>query len=754
MGEGDKGDTAKASVTTILDAALTYAARNWYVFPADLSNGQKKSHKSAEFSNGQKWGMTKDPEEIKRDFKRWPEAIGIPTGIINGIFVVETDTPEGHGVDGPASLRALEAKYGPLPETLMAESPSGSLHRYFQHPGGDIKIKTSASEIGPGVDVRGDGGMVIAPPSKRSDGQYRWINDLVPAIAPAWLIELVKDRPADRASSGGEGKPEAPLPLYKVLAAFAVIPNPDFGWEEWNKRGMAIYAATDGSADGLTVFDIWSKKSALKYNAAGTTDKWNDIHTCPPDRIGAGSVVQWAEEACPRWQVLAYERPGMTIAEQMAEIMEIVHLANLPGMQYDRVRREGAKRLKTRVSELDKIVYYLRPPVEDDADDGLQGRAVTFFEPDPWPDPVDGAQLLNMIAGAVRRHVVMNYHGCHIVALWAVHSYVTKHFTNSPKLFIHSAVKGCGKTTLLDVLSRLVARPMLSSSITTAAVFRIIAMYQPTLLIDELDAFLRDNNELRGVLNSSHRYDGVVHRVVGENLEPREFKVYTAVALASIGALPSTLIDRAITVDLKRRRAKEKVESFRINKTKHLDDITRRIVRWVDDNGARLTGAEPDMPAAIINREADNWLVLLAIADLIGGRWPKRARAAALQAHADIVKDEGDSLLELLLRHIRDVFDEMGDECDRIWSEPLAYKLAAIVPSPWAEYGKGGSPITTNKLAWLLKKLKMGIAPEDVRIGDTNRKGYHRHQFEEAWQRFLGGSSSTRVAPEQQEIPF
>jgi hypothetical protein len=714
----------RAPNTSTFTAALAYAGvRGWYVFPANISDGEKKSHKSAEFSEGRKWGMTKDSKEIERDFKRWPDAIGIPTGAVNGIFVVEIDTPVGHGVDGLASLRALEAKYGPLPATLMAESPSGSIHYYFIHPGGDIKIPNSTNDLGTGIDVRGDGGMVIAPPSLRKDGLYRWLNDLQLAIAPPWLIELVKekDRPTSSASSGSDGEPKAPLPLYKVLAAFAVIPNDDFGWEEWNKRGMAIYATTDGSADGLTVFDIWSKKSR-KYSATGTTDKWDNYHTTPPDEIGGGSIVYWANEACPRWEVLAYERPGMSIAAQMTEIMEIVRLARLPYMQYERERKESAKRLNARTSKLDDLVQSLRPPVKDN-DDGLQGGAVTFAEPDPWPDPVDGAQLLNMIAYAVRRYVVLNKHGIHICALWAVHSYLTEYFTISPKLFIHSAVKGCGKTTLLDVLSRLVKRAMTSQSITPAAVFRIIAMYQPTLLIDELDTFLRDNNELRGVLNASHRYDGVVHRIVGEDLEPREFKVYTAVALAQIGSLPPTLIDRSITVDLKRRRAKEKVESFRINKTKHLDDISRRIVRWVNDHGARLAGAEPDMPAVIINRMADNWLCLLAIADAIGGRWPARARAAALQAHADIVKDEGDSLLELLLRHIRDVFDELKVDRevdhDRIWSDPLADKLAAIVPSPWAEYGKNGKPITANTLARLLKKLKMGIAPQ--KIGSVKR---------------------------------
>jgi hypothetical protein len=86
-------------------AALEYAARNWEVFPAPP--GQKKSHKSQEHS-GAKWGKTIDPEEIRADFRKWPNAnVAIVTGATSGIFVVEADTVEGHGVDGLASIKAL-----------------------------------------------------------------------------------------------------------------------------------------------------------------------------------------------------------------------------------------------------------------------------------------------------------------------------------------------------------------------------------------------------------------------------------------------------------------------------------------------------------------------------------------------------------------------------------------------------------------------------------------------------------------------
>jgi putative DNA primase/helicase len=183
-----------------LVAALEYIERGWDVFLAPP--GKKKSYKSAEYSGGAKWGKTRDPEQIKKDFKRWPKAnIGIPTGADNKIWVLETDTPKGHNVDGNASLRMLEEKHGPLPETLMAESPSGSRHRCFKWPDA-VAITNSTSSIGPGIDVRGEGGMVIAPPSVRDDGAYRWLNDNPIADAPQWLIDLAGGKGADNSELG------------------------------------------------------------------------------------------------------------------------------------------------------------------------------------------------------------------------------------------------------------------------------------------------------------------------------------------------------------------------------------------------------------------------------------------------------------------------------------------------------------------------------------------------------------------------
>ena len=141
----------------MIPPALAYAGFGWHVFPARPD--EKKSYLSKKHCGGRNWGATCDAAEVRRNFSNFPDArIGIVTGAASGIVVIDVDTIEGHGVDGAIALRELEAKHGPLPDTLKAISPSGSRHFYFRHPGPDIKIKSSDSKLGPGTDVKGDGG--------------------------------------------------------------------------------------------------------------------------------------------------------------------------------------------------------------------------------------------------------------------------------------------------------------------------------------------------------------------------------------------------------------------------------------------------------------------------------------------------------------------------------------------------------------------------------------------------------------------
>ena len=305
-------------------------------------------------------------------------------------------------------------------------------------------------------------------------------------------------------------------------------------------------------------------------------------------------------------------------------------------------------------------------------------------------------------------------------------------FLVSPRLGVTSPVKGCGKTTLLDVLGRLVPRPLPTANVTPAALFRVVEGYRPTLLVDEADSFLHDNDELRGVLNSGHRKGGTVLRTVGDDHEPRAFNTFCPTVIALIGHLPDTLHDRAVTIDLKRALRTEQVEPFRPDRADHLDVLARKAARWAQDNAKTIAEGDPKMPDGIINREADNWRPLLAIADAACGDWPERARKAAEAAHIAAAADDA-SRLELLLGDIQTISkDKLA-----MPSADLVKELVAIEGRPWADgLGKNrDKPLTTNRLASMLRPLK--ITSENIRVGDKVPKGYVFEHFEESFARYL-----------------
>lgn len=160
----------------ILSAALDYASHGWKVFP--LGPGTKKPNMSGAFYNG-----TSDENQIRQLFTEHPNAnIGIRTGAESGLVVLDVDQKNGH--EGFVALEELTGGF--VPETLTVTTPSGGQHLYFAYTGKEIR--NSASNIGDGLDVRGDGGYIVAPPSVVDGRTYSWDNygaDL--ADAPEWL---------------------------------------------------------------------------------------------------------------------------------------------------------------------------------------------------------------------------------------------------------------------------------------------------------------------------------------------------------------------------------------------------------------------------------------------------------------------------------------------------------------------------------------------------------------------------------------
>ncbi len=173
-----------------LDAALAAAkaclARGWSVVPIE-PRGKRPTVAWLEYQH-----RPPTKEEVERWFHRRHGAnLGIVTGAVSGLVVLDVDPRHG----GDASLAALEADHGPLEHTVEAATGGGGRHLYFAHPGGTMPNRVG---LAPGIDLRGDGGVVVAPPSIHPSGRrYAWVPGRAPdearlAPIPRWLIALVR----------------------------------------------------------------------------------------------------------------------------------------------------------------------------------------------------------------------------------------------------------------------------------------------------------------------------------------------------------------------------------------------------------------------------------------------------------------------------------------------------------------------------------------------------------------------------------
>ncbi|MGC1891914.1 MAG: hypothetical protein WA709_38535, partial [Stellaceae bacterium] len=186
-----------------------------------------------------------------------------------------------------------------------------------------------------------------------------------------------------------------------------------------------------------------------------------------------------------------------------ADTAEIARLAALPELQYDREREATAKRIGCRTSTLNRLVAAHRG---DAVGDRGQGRPLDLHEPEPWPQPVDGAALLDELTAAIRQYVILTERQAEATALWAIFTHAFDAFDFSPRLVIRSAEKRSGKTRVVEVLDRIVRKPLFVSGITAAALLRVVAQHAPAMLLDEIDTLMNGDAEMReamrGLINS------------------------------------------------------------------------------------------------------------------------------------------------------------------------------------------------------------------------------------------------------------
>jgi hypothetical protein len=298
---------------------------------------------------------------------------------------------------------------------------------------------------------------------------------------------------------------------------------------------------------------------------------------------------------------------------------------------------------------------------------------------------------------------------------------------------------------------------MFCLSASPAAIFRTLADRQITLLFDEVDTIFQKrgkddgNEDLRALLNSGYKRGATIPRCVGPRHEVQSFAVFAATALAGLGDLPDTVMSRSIIIRMRRRAPTEKVEPFRLREHERQGHAIRdRLAGWAYQVGPTVGSAWPPMPDGVVDRAAEVWEPLIAVADAAaGGGWPQRAREACMA----IVKVSADRRVTLGIRLLADLRTVFGDAdalptstildrlCDRVRRPDDEPYLDA--DAPWADLH--GKPLAERGLATLLKKYD--IHSIKVKVGGRALQGYRREPLHDAWQRYLPPLSVKKVEP-------
>src|SRR6185312_10289786 len=229
-------------------------------------------------------------------------------------------------------------------------------------------------------------------------------------------------------------------------------------------------------------------------------------------------------------------------------------------------------------------------------------------------DDPDGVRVLDELLAVLTRYVVFpDKHAAAAVALWIVATHALPAFECAPRLVITSPEKRCGKSRLLDIISGTCHQPLTSINATVAAIFRSIGDdHPPTLIIDEADTLFgskklaEQNEDLRALLNAGHQRGRPALRCVGPMQKPTEFPTFAMAAVAGIGKMPDTIVDRGVNISQRRRAAGEKVAQFRSRRDGPVLATTRVLVAsWAVNQIDVLSQADPDMP--VEDRAADTW---------------------------------------------------------------------------------------------------------------------------------------------------
>ncbi|UGY05087.1 DUF3631 domain-containing protein [Bradyrhizobium quebecense] len=343
---------------------------------------------------------------------------------------------------------------------------------------------------------------------------------------------------------------------------------------------------------------------------------------------------------------------------------------------------------------------------------------------------------------------------------WIAHTYLLKSFYATPRLTVLSPEKRSGKTRLLEITKLLVQNPQGMVSPSPASLYTLIECLEttPTLLIDEIGRLLerKDIGEFVAIVEAGFQPGHTVPRVTLDGTRRVEnFAVYAPILMAGIdnNRMPDTVLDRSITLRMRRHIGPRL--KYRNRDANEGHALAARLAAWAASVSDRASGIEPIMPDDLNDREQDKWEPLFIVgrlADLSETDvtdvtdvtddfgWEQRIRKAALALSNEDKEGETPSNSEALLRDIYGVFYNEFSTLDCIRTTDLLDKLNCLEEAPWSSY-LYGRPLDGRGLAKILRPHN--IKRTTIRFDGKPDKGYHRSDFEDAFNRYLGHPKTT-----------
>lgn len=438
-------------------------------------------------------------------------------------------------------------------------------------------------------------------------------------------------------------------------------------------------------------------------------------------------TIHFADKAIERAIDNLQHDPGAIFQNHIVDMLRDLRNVDFP--EFIRKRERIKESRKVKMTVFDSVI-------SDTGEDEEPERNKWLFNTvTPSEEPVDPAELLNDMVKLLKRFVIADEDTLHAAALWCAFTWFHDCFKISPLAIITAPEMRAGKTILLLCMSEMVRRPLITSNISAGALVRSIDKYEPTVLVDEVDSFMKHNEELRGIINGGlYRKNAYIVRCAGENFNPQVFSTWAPKVLAGIGKLSPTIEDRAIRMVLRRKMIDEHTDRLSRTSDGMWQQLRSRIARFFEDSRVAVADIDPEPIPGLDNRANDCWEPLQAIATVAGGGWLERTRKAAMALSFD--PDAKPSMGMQLLQSIRAIFDSNGEAIREntqghfITCADLLAQLLAVEDEPWSQMN-----LNVYRLGIMLANYK--IRAISMRVGDTRCKGYYLASFSDVFLRYL-----------------